>query len=122
MIFKAQRSATRRASVPPVRRFLALFSPVVTAALVALLLLVWGDQATTSGGAGAMTTSAVLGPPPEAIADYLEAAGLMVLVGTMVDVGLARRPVDDIAMLLSSRDNQLTSPPAPPQGLYFVAA
>ncbi len=44
------------------------------------------------------------------------------LVGTMVDVGLARRPVDDIAMLLASRDNQLTSPPAPPQGLYFVAA
>ena len=44
------------------------------------------------------------------------------LVGTMVDIGLGRRPVDDIAMLLASRDNQLTSPPAPPQGLYFVAA
>jgi tRNA pseudouridine38-40 synthase len=44
------------------------------------------------------------------------------LVGTMVDIGLGRRPVDDMAMLLGRPDNQLTSPPAPPQGLYFVAA
>jgi tRNA pseudouridine38-40 synthase len=44
------------------------------------------------------------------------------LVGTMVDIGLGRRPVDDIRMLLGRPDNQLTIPPAPPQGLYFVAA
>lgn len=44
------------------------------------------------------------------------------LVGTMIDVGLGRRPLDDIAALLASDDNQATSPPAPPQGLYFVAA
>jgi tRNA pseudouridine38-40 synthase len=44
------------------------------------------------------------------------------LVGTMVDIGAGRRPVDDIGRLLSSGDNQATSPPAPPQGLYFVAA
>jgi len=44
------------------------------------------------------------------------------LVGTMVDVGLARRPLADIEMLLESSDNQRTSPPAPPQGLYFVRA
>ena len=44
------------------------------------------------------------------------------LVGTMVDAGLGRRPVDDIGRLLAARDNQDTSPPAPPQGLWFVAA
>ena len=44
------------------------------------------------------------------------------LVGTMVDVGLGRRPLGDIARLLARGDNQETSPPAPPQGLYFVAA
>jgi tRNA pseudouridine38-40 synthase len=44
------------------------------------------------------------------------------LVGTMVDIGLGRRPVDDMDMLLDRGDNSETSPPAPAQGLYFVAA
>lgn len=44
------------------------------------------------------------------------------LVGTMVDIALGRRPMNDMATLLASDDNQATSPPAPPQGLYFVAA
>jgi tRNA pseudouridine38-40 synthase len=44
------------------------------------------------------------------------------LVGTMVDVGLGRRPLQDIARLLDRTDNSETSPPAPPHGLYFVAA
>ncbi len=44
------------------------------------------------------------------------------VVGTMVDVGAERRPLGDIARLLASGDNQETSPPAPPHGLYFVAA
>lgn len=44
------------------------------------------------------------------------------LVGTMVDIGLGRRPLDDMATLLNASDNQATSPPAPPEGLYFVAA
>jgi tRNA pseudouridine38-40 synthase len=44
------------------------------------------------------------------------------LVGTMVDVGLDRRPLTDIEALLERSDNSETSPPAPPQGLYFVAA
>jgi tRNA pseudouridine38-40 synthase len=44
------------------------------------------------------------------------------LVGTMVDIALGRRPRDDMATLLASMDNQATSPPAPPQGLYFVTA
>jgi tRNA pseudouridine38-40 synthase len=44
------------------------------------------------------------------------------LVGTMVDVALGRRPVDAMAALLQRQDNSDTSPPAPAQGLYFVAA
>jgi tRNA pseudouridine38-40 synthase len=44
------------------------------------------------------------------------------LVGTMVDIGLGRRPLEDMTTLLARSDNQATSPPAPPQGLYFVAA
>lgn len=44
------------------------------------------------------------------------------LVGTMVDIGLGRRPLEDMAVLLNATDNQATSPPAPPQGLSFVAA
>jgi tRNA pseudouridine38-40 synthase len=44
------------------------------------------------------------------------------LVGTMVDIGLGRRPLADIEVLLERRDNAETSPPAPPHGLYFAAA
>jgi tRNA pseudouridine38-40 synthase len=44
------------------------------------------------------------------------------LVGTMVDIALDRRPLEDMTTLLASTDNQATSPPAPPQGLYFMAA
>ena len=44
------------------------------------------------------------------------------LVGTMVDVALARREPADMARLLASTDNQATSPPAPAHGLYFVKA
>ena len=44
------------------------------------------------------------------------------LVGTMVDVGLGRRPLADVEMLLERGDNHRTSPPAPARGLYFVRA
>lgn len=44
------------------------------------------------------------------------------LVGTMVDIGLDRRPVEDMTALLARPDNADTSPPAPPEGLYFVSA
>jgi tRNA pseudouridine38-40 synthase len=44
------------------------------------------------------------------------------LVGTMADIGLGRRPLSDIDVLLGLTDNQRTSPPAPPEGLYFVQA
>ncbi|HEU4682333.1 MAG TPA: hypothetical protein VFS51_11330, partial [Gemmatimonadales bacterium] len=43
------------------------------------------------------------------------------LVGTMVDIGLGRRSLDDMSALLQSTHNQATSPPAPPQGLYFAS-
>ncbi len=44
------------------------------------------------------------------------------LVGTMVDIGLNRRPESDIARLLERRDNSNTSAPAPAAGLSFVSA
>jgi tRNA pseudouridine38-40 synthase len=44
------------------------------------------------------------------------------LVGIMVDVGRGRRPLDDIPRLLTRHGNEEASPPAPPQGLYFVYA
>jgi tRNA pseudouridine38-40 synthase len=43
------------------------------------------------------------------------------LVGTMVDIALGRRPLEDMQALMQREDNEATSPPAPPQGLYFVA-
>jgi tRNA pseudouridine38-40 synthase len=39
------------------------------------------------------------------------------IVGTLVDVGRGRRPANDIARLLASRDRSLVSPTAPSQGL-----
>lgn len=42
------------------------------------------------------------------------------LVGTMVEIGLGRRPVDDIARLLAGEPGLETSPPAPPQGLVLT--
>jgi tRNA pseudouridine38-40 synthase len=44
------------------------------------------------------------------------------LVGTMVDIARGRRPCDDIPALLASHAGVRTSPPAPAQGLYFLAA
>ncbi len=44
------------------------------------------------------------------------------LVGTMVDIALGRRPPADMGRLLLAADNQETSPPAPAEGLYFVRA
>ncbi len=44
------------------------------------------------------------------------------LVGTMIDIGLGRRSPGDMSELLERRDNTATSPPAPPQGLFFISA
>jgi tRNA pseudouridine38-40 synthase len=66
-------------------------------------------------------------PDGKGVSFYVEADRFLhhmvrMLVGTMVDVGLGRRPLADIPALLVRGDNLDTSPPAPPQGLYFVAA
>lgn len=42
------------------------------------------------------------------------------LVGTMVEIGAGRRPIDDVARLLAGDPGLETSPPAPPQGLYLA--
>jgi tRNA pseudouridine38-40 synthase len=39
------------------------------------------------------------------------------LVGTMMDVARGRRPLSEVAALLTAADNRAVSPPAPPQGL-----
>jgi len=44
------------------------------------------------------------------------------LVGISVDVAQGRRPLDDLRRLLAGTDNRNASPPAPPEGLYFVRA
>jgi tRNA pseudouridine38-40 synthase len=44
------------------------------------------------------------------------------LVGISVDIAQGRRPADDLRRLLAAPDNREASPPAPPQGLYFVRA
>lgn len=41
------------------------------------------------------------------------------LVGTMVDLGRARRPLEDFARLLGCDPNVVTSPPAPAAGLFL---
>lgn len=42
------------------------------------------------------------------------------LVGTMVEIGAGRRPIDDVERLLGGDQTLETSPPAPPQGLYLA--
>ena len=41
------------------------------------------------------------------------------LVGTMIDVGLGRRPIGDLEALLLAGDNSEVSPPAPPHALFL---
>ena len=41
------------------------------------------------------------------------------LTGTMIDVALGRRPLEDMARLLDSHAEMITSPPAPPEGLFL---
>ena len=42
------------------------------------------------------------------------------LVGTMVEIASEKRPPSDLAALLGGESDQLTSPPAPPEGLYLA--
>jgi tRNA pseudouridine38-40 synthase len=68
----------------------------------------------------------MLRPEERGLSFYIEADRFLhhmvrMLVGTLADVGLGRRPAEDMEILLQRRDNAATSPPAPAQGLYFVA-
>ncbi len=42
------------------------------------------------------------------------------LVGTLVDIGLGARPVDDMARLLKGVEGPVVSPPAPAKGLFLT--
>ena len=42
------------------------------------------------------------------------------LVGTMVEIGLGKRPLEDLAALLQSGDRAAAGPTAPAQGLFLV--
>ena len=42
------------------------------------------------------------------------------LVGTMVEIAMGRRPLEDMARLLGNDPELTTSPPAPPQGLVLT--
>jgi tRNA pseudouridine38-40 synthase len=43
------------------------------------------------------------------------------LVGTLVEIGLGRRPEEDVRRLLEGAPGLETSPPAPPEGLFLCA-
>jgi len=58
----------------------------------------------------------------EILADRFLHHMVRMLVGTMVDVGLKRRAAEDVGLLLGCSGKTRTSPPAPPEGLYFVEA
>ena len=42
------------------------------------------------------------------------------LVGTMIDIGRAKRPEQDLRALLGGDPDLVTSPPAPPEGLFLT--
>ena len=58
----------------------------------------------------------------EIVADRFLHHMVRMLVGTMADIGLRRRALSDMSGLLAQTSGLTTSPPAPAQGLFFVAA
>jgi tRNA pseudouridine38-40 synthase len=42
------------------------------------------------------------------------------LVGTLVEIGRRRRPVDDVARLLAAPDRSAAGRTAPPRGLFLM--
>ena len=43
------------------------------------------------------------------------------ITGTLVEIGLGRRPIGDTAEILTSRARELAGPTAPPHGLFLVS-
>ena len=43
-----------------------------------------------------------------------------IIVGTLVEIGRGRQPVDWINAAIASRDRAAAGPTAPPQGLFLV--
>jgi tRNA pseudouridine38-40 synthase len=43
-----------------------------------------------------------------------------IIVGTLVEIGRGRQPVEWIDRLLTSRDRAVAGPTAPPEGLFLV--
>ncbi|GAA6755002.1 tRNA pseudouridine(38-40) synthase TruA [Thermus thalpophilus] len=44
------------------------------------------------------------------------------MVGTLLEVGLGKRPPESLRRILETADRRLAGPSAPPQGLYFLEA
>ncbi|WP_105316863.1 tRNA pseudouridine(38-40) synthase TruA [Thermus tenuipuniceus] len=44
------------------------------------------------------------------------------MVGTLLEVGLGKRPPESLRLILETADRRLAGPSAPPQGLYFLEA
>ena len=76
-----------------------------------------GDQCTVSA---ADWSEWQLGPRFTITADRYLHHMVRYLVGTMVDVARARRPLADVSALLEPGTALVTSPPAPPEGLFLT--
>jgi tRNA pseudouridine38-40 synthase len=76
-----------------------------------------GDRCTV---ASARWSSWELGPCFTIVADRYLHHMVRYLVGTMVDMGRARRPVSDLPALLAQEGELTTSPPAPAEGLFLA--
>jgi tRNA pseudouridine38-40 synthase len=44
-----------------------------------------------------------------------------IIVGTLVEIGRGRQPVDWIGVVLASRDRTIAGPTAPPEGLFLAS-
>jgi tRNA pseudouridine38-40 synthase len=56
----------------------------------------------------------------EAYADRFLKQMVRTIVGTLVEVGLGRRPADSVTTILNTRDRSAAGKTAPPQGLFLV--
>lgn len=125
------------ANAPFRRRYeLAFTRPLDRSALERAAARVTGDHcfrafavrgtAPDSDGLRCMVTDAQWAERPGGFVFFIRANRFLhhmvrFLVGTMLDVGCGRRPIDDIDALLRAADNSEVSEPAAPHGLYLEA-